>query len=136
MSLEELKKIKHENWIQKLDKEYNQKPKKKKKSKKIAIEKEAGKEPEANEFTQIIKETLEKMEARFPQYNINGKGNIWIVKPAGLSRGRGIRCHNNLVEIQDQVSKESTWVIQKYIENPMLILKKKFDIRQWVLVTC
>ena len=26
-------------------------------------------------------------------------------------------------------------VIQKYIENPMIVKKKKFDIRQWIVVT-
>ena len=33
------------------------------------------------------------------------------------------------------IPKTLNFVIQKYVERPMLINKRKFDIRVWVLVT-
>jgi tubulin monoglycylase TTLL3/8 len=67
---------------------------------------------------------------------MNGKENIWIVKPSGLSRGRGIQLFNSYAEIMHHVNtRDFSWVIQKYMENPLLYKGKKLDIRQWVLVT-
>ncbi|DBA05064.1 TPA: hypothetical protein N0F65_000752 [Lagenidium giganteum] len=91
------------------------------------------------------------LEKECPQFRLNGggdvhdgagskSGNVWIVKPAGMSRGRGIRVFNQLDQLLEYADvenhKECQWVAQKYIENPLLICRRKFDIRQWVLVTC
>mmetsp|Transcript_32322 Transcript_32322/g.32050 ORF Transcript_32322/g.32050 Transcript_32322/m.32050 type:complete len:143 (+) Transcript_32322:53-481(+) len=140
ISEEEFKKRKHENWLQKLDMEHNHIPKpepakKKKKKKVVKEEKKTENTVRDSTLLQEVQEVLGQLKQKYPQYDINGKKNIWIVKPASLSRGRGIGCYNSLIEIIDHVQKEGTWVVQRYIENPMLILRKKFDIRQWVLVT-
>jgi len=44
-----------------------------------------------------VTDLLGEYEKKFPQYNLTGHNNIWILKPAGLSRGRGITCYNNFV---------------------------------------
>lgn len=52
--------------------------------------------------------------------------------------GRGIELFNNLKDIISflrQKTPNSLWVIQKYIERPLLYKGRKFDIRVWVIFT-
>jgi len=166
LSAKDLALKKHEAWLSKYDitngpkcafrKKKPEKGNKKKKKKKKTVKQETtnaeadgnkeegegegeGEEDDnvsENELLDRVETILEELKAKYPQYGLNGEKNIWIVKPAGLSRGRGISCFRNLVEIQDYVKgKESQWVVQKYLENPLIVHKRKFDIRQWILVT-
>jgi tubulin monoglycylase TTLL3/8 len=59
------------------------------------------------------------------------------VKPASRSRGRGIKAFSDLDEILDYVigREDIQWVAQKYIENPLIVKNRKFDIRQWVVLS-
>ncbi|XP_054283024.1 tubulin glycylase 3A-like [Macrosteles quadrilineatus] len=85
------------------------------------------------------KMTIESMRPHWPQMSLDGTCNLWIVKPGAKSRGRGIQVFRKLEDIVARVgtlhSKDPRYVIQKYIEKPLLIHNTKFDIRQWFLVT-
>jgi len=88
--------------------------------------------------------------------------NLWLLKPTEYNQGRGINLFNKLSHLDyhiksmqrgveqpsrtiktPQLGKIRTgsyivrshqFVIQKYVEKPLLIDDRKFDIRVWVLV--
>ncbi|XP_062853039.1 tubulin monoglycylase TTLL3-like isoform X2 [Trichomycterus rosablanca] len=103
----------------------------------LAVQKGAKIEDSAH-YMESCQAMLDRLREFSPQLKIDGTQNLWIIKPAAMSRGRGIMCSKQLDEILKMVhnKKESNrLVVQKYIERPLLIHGTKFDIRQWFLVT-
>lgn len=72
----------------------------------------------------------------------NGSGkqsrNAWIIKPTAMNRGRGILIKDSYKQIEEFLMGDvprRAYVVQKYIERPLLIDKRKFDIRMFLLIT-
>lgn len=99
---------------------------------------------QVNSFKSFFR-AVQKQDLKVSKTHYSG-ANIWLIKPSENNRGRGIQIFNSISSfksimtdlISGKASKKSrrgTYIIQKYIESPLLINSRKFDIRVWVLVT-
>ena len=68
------------------------------------------------------------IENRFKDYKLN-ENDLWLIKPKTGSLGEGIYIFQNLTSTPD------VYLISKYISNPHLINKLKYDFRVYVFIT-
>lgn len=69
-----------------------------------------------------------------PHYSLHSPRNLWIVKPGCKSKGIGIFVTEDLAKIKIACRQNPNRLVQKYVEDPLLIENRKFDIRVWVLI--
>jgi len=60
-----------------------------------------------------ISKILDQLKEQDPQFELNGSKNLWIVKPGGSSRGRGIAVKSDYNAILEYIksSKGRHWVV-------------------------
>lgn len=69
-------------------------------------------------------------------------GGLWIMKPVGRCQGRGIFVVDRVSRVaawkkandEREPEKREIYIVSKYIEQPLLIGGKKFDLRLYALV--
>ena len=73
-------------------------------------------------------EEKEILEQKFRNYKIN-ENDLWLIKPKTGSLGNGIYIFEDLSKAPD------VYILTKYISNPHLINKLKYDFRIYLLIT-
>ena len=63
-------------------------------------------------------------------YTEQEKKTMWICKPADSSRGRGIFIISDIGELEY----DCNYVVQRYVDRPLLLGGYKFDLRLYVVV--
>lgn len=59
------------------------------------------------------------------------RASAWIVKPENLHTGQGIR----LIDKPEDAPREAGWIVQRYLDNPLLIHRRKANFRLCIVIT-
>uniref|UniRef100_A0A336L6M1 CSON005253 protein n=1 Tax=Culicoides sonorensis TaxID=179676 RepID=A0A336L6M1_CULSO len=76
----------------------------------------------------------EEIRRRWKINRHDGLRNIWLLKPCNSSQGQGIILCNDRKKIEQHLNGRVKFVIQKYIEVPLLCYNTKFDIRSYFMI--
>ena len=81
-------------------------------------------------------------DAEIQEYKLRNRipKNSWIIKPGeNTNRGTGIDVCKSMQEVKSVVGRatkgDRTFIIQKYIDYPLLVHKRKFDLRCYGILT-
>jgi hypothetical protein len=69
--------------------------------------------------------------------NFSSSRGPWIVKPGASNRGRGIALFRTAAAVEKHLAKQKPdepFVAQAYLASPLLVNRRKFDVRVFVLV--
>lgn len=61
------------------------------------------------------------------------KSKTWICKPSKGSQGDGLQLINEIWEVSE-ITQRDEYIIQSYIEKPLLVNNKKFDLRLYIVL--
>ena len=105
--------------------------------------KDAENDPEFSRFEDVYQQIAAEIEE---EADVTKKPrNVWILKPGeNTNRGTGISVCNSIEQIKeemkttavDEKTGKRTFILQRYLDRPFLIHRRKFDIRLYALITC
>jgi len=81
--------------------------------------------------TYLLPQDYVKLVQAFRKRGEEVKRNLWILKPASSSRGRGI----SVIDCLEDITYDSLVVAQAYVPKPMCLGGHKFDLRLYVVAT-
>lgn len=88
-------------------------------------------------YLQGVEFMTKKIVETWPWRKADGYSNIWVLKPARTGEGQGIILTDDAEKVKEHIQKYKykPYILQKYIERPLLVYGTKFDIRQYFLIT-